>query len=69
MISRRVDRLRERDHTACQSQQPSTRLYGQPPPEEGDSKTAAQRSKGRRGEISYRRAGIPGRQRTPKSRQ
>ena len=45
----------ERDYTACRCQQPSTRLYGQPPPEEGDSETAAQRSERRRDEISDRR--------------
>jgi len=38
-----------------QTRQPSTRLDGQAPPEEGDSKTAAQRSKRRRREISDRR--------------
>ena len=52
---RGADRLLERDYTACRCQQPSTRLYGQPPPEEGDSKTAAQRSGRRRDEISDRR--------------
>jgi hypothetical protein len=35
--------------------QPLMRPDGQAPPEEGDSKTTAQRSERRRGEISYRR--------------
>jgi hypothetical protein len=34
---------------------PQRGLDGQAPPEEGDSKTTAQRSERRRGEISYRR--------------
>jgi hypothetical protein len=37
------------------SGQPATRLDGQAPQEEDDSKTAAQRSQRRRGEIGYRR--------------
>jgi hypothetical protein len=52
------DRLRERDYTVHLCRQSSTRLDGQAPPEEGNSKPAAQRSEGRRREILDRRVPV-----------